>query len=72
MRTKVKDLLTVAAVEAELEVALRELRALEGTSNLQAKTATEYRIGRLRLRKLALDALPPGAIEPKRRLAQLL
>ena len=55
MRTKVKDLKTVAEVEAELEVALKELRALDGSGNLNAKTATEYRIGRLRLRKNALE-----------------
>ena len=55
MRTKVKDLKTVAEVETELEVALLELRALSETSNPQAKTATEYRIGRLRLRKMAIE-----------------
>lgn len=55
MRVKVKDLKTVAEVEAEIEVALKELRALDGSSNLNAKTSTEYRIGRLRLRKIALE-----------------
>ena len=55
MRVKVKDLKTVAEVEAEIEVALKELRALDGSSNLNAKTSTEYRIGRLRLRKNALE-----------------
>ena len=53
MRTRVKDLNTID--EVELDVALRELRALDGTSNLQARTATEYRVGRLRLKKLALE-----------------
>ena len=55
MRTRVKDLNTIDEVELELDVALRELRALDGTSNLQARTATEYRVGRLRLKKLALE-----------------
>jgi hypothetical protein len=55
MRTKVKDLKTIQEVEAELEVALKDLRDLDGSSNLQAKTSTEYRIGRLRLRKIALE-----------------
>lgn len=56
MRTRVKDLSTVPAVESEIEVALKELRALDQTTNIQAKAATEYRIGRLRLRKIALEA----------------
>ena len=61
-RPRPADLMTLDAVEHELDLALRDLRALEGTSNLQARTATEYRIGRLRRRKAFLEWLPDGAV----------
>ena len=47
------ELTTIAAVERELDLALRELRQLErgGASNSIAKSSIEYRIGALRLRR---------------------
>lgn len=61
-RIKVSDLMTLKDVERELDACLATLRQLTLGENLQARTATEYRIGRLRIRKAVLENLPKGAV----------
>lgn len=55
MRQPVVQLKDVDAIERELDVRLRELRNLDGTSNTMARTSIEYRIGRLRDRKRQIE-----------------
>lgn len=62
MRLKPGDLVTVLDVEREIDAALKDLRALETSSNLMAKAATENRIGQLRRRKSFLEWLPAGGV----------
>jgi hypothetical protein len=57
------QLLTIEAVERELDAALIDLRALDRAplSHLVARAAIEYRIGALRRRKATLDGMAnPG------------
>jgi len=58
-RPRMAELHTVQQVKYQLDHALRDLRQLDRAQfpNLQARTATEYRIGALRRRKEQLDGL---------------
>lgn len=57
MRARIADLRSLAQVERELDIALRELRKVGGPggTNTLAVSSLEYRIGALRRRKSALE-----------------